>query len=582
MAVPKAPKSKSWWTFPLPAKLQRGLFGRAPRPTLLSSAPSPKPSMGIKIPHLRIWILVLSCLSQSGSWEGEDWWLQVLATTCLTLIIANILTIQFTIICMLDPEFIGGEQVASSNDSANGFRFLLLPQISLVTQPRLPATSPTHGTEAPLAASSSCSPDGIHGGPRLRWSKAVQSTIYSAFSWGSLIATLPISWLLQHYGTRRILTVIGLISALATALSPLAAYGGYVLFIGCRIAMGVCYTCLFPAIGAITTHWATLGENGLFMGMLGSATQLAPVVAMPISGALCSSRLGWPAVFYAQGALTLAAFGALSALYRNKPRKHPWILPEEIAKIDAGKPALVNREDPPIPYRAILKSVPIWAALAATLSNMCGSQMVLLFTPTYLNSVLRFDIGQVALLSTLPTLFQFFVKFLGGYVSDQLPWGDTVKVKLFNSLALFGMAVFLVFLALVPPERQYLALSMLVAAMAFLGFHSGGFFKAVTLMSMEFAPIVMGLVTLIDVLIWLVTPYVIAAAAPSDSFAEWQSIFYGCSGLLFVTGLVFILFGSGQTEAWALNAQKFSIIHANSTAAQELIDMSKEELPEPG
>lgn len=54
-----------------------------------------------------------------------------------------------------------------------------------------------------------------------------------------------------------------------------------------------------------------------------------------LAGLLCES-FGWPAVFYFQGALSLVVFTAFGALYRNQPRKHPFISPQELADIDYG------------------------------------------------------------------------------------------------------------------------------------------------------------------------------------------------------------------------------------------------------
>jgi hypothetical protein len=44
---------------------------------------------------------------------------------------------------------------------------------------------------------------------------------------------------------------------------------------------------------------------------------------MPISGLLCESPLGWPAIYYLQGTLTFLAFGFFFLLYRDSPSQHP-------------------------------------------------------------------------------------------------------------------------------------------------------------------------------------------------------------------------------------------------------------------
>jgi hypothetical protein len=44
---------------------------------------------------------------------------------------------------------------------------------------------------------------------------------------------------------------------------------------------------------------------------------------MPMAGAMCVSRLGWPAVYYVQGIVTLLAFSLFYLVYRDSPRIHP-------------------------------------------------------------------------------------------------------------------------------------------------------------------------------------------------------------------------------------------------------------------
>ena len=60
--------------------------------------------MGLVVRHFRLWILLL-------------------ATVCLTLIVANILSLQFTIICMLHPAYQAGAQpTAAPPNGSQGLR----------------------------------------------------------------------------------------------------------------------------------------------------------------------------------------------------------------------------------------------------------------------------------------------------------------------------------------------------------------------------------------------------------------------------------------------------------------------------
>lgn len=50
--------------------------------------------------------------------------------------------------------------------------------------------------------------------------------------------------------------------------------------------------------------------------------KFAALLTMPLSGELCESSLGWPAVYYIQGTLTLVLFVLFYWFYRDTPRTH--------------------------------------------------------------------------------------------------------------------------------------------------------------------------------------------------------------------------------------------------------------------
>uniref|UniRef100_A0A914RC71 Major facilitator superfamily (MFS) profile domain-containing protein n=1 Tax=Parascaris equorum TaxID=6256 RepID=A0A914RC71_PAREQ len=90
-----------------------------------------------------------------------------------------------------------------------------------------------------------------------------------------------------------------------------------------------------------------------------------------------------------------------------------------------------------LPLRRIYTSLSAWAVWIAAIGNMCSIQMVVVFAPTYLN-----------------------------------------QVRVFNSIAFIGMGSFLVALALLPNSSPLVALACLIGSATVLGFNTGGFFKS--------------------------------------------------------------------------------------------------------
>ena len=75
------------------------------------------------------------------------------------------------------------------------------------------------------------------------------------------------------------------------------------------------------------------------------------------------------------------------------------------------------------------------------------------------------------------------VKLLAGTLSDRklCNLSETAKVKIFNSIAFIGMAMFLLLLASTSYQHHLISLSSLVLATTMLGANTGGFFKSATL-----------------------------------------------------------------------------------------------------
>lgn len=89
----------------------------------------------------------------------------------------------------------------------------------------------------------------------------------------------------------------------------------------------------------------------------------------------------------------------------------------------------------------------------------------------------------------MPTLLQFFVKMTAGSYSDKnTSLSETLKVRIFNSIAFGGMATCFILLAILPMrDMPSLALFLLICSAAILGFNVGGFFKSSTLVSRQYS-----------------------------------------------------------------------------------------------
>ncbi|PRD25140.1 UNVERIFIED_CONTAM: putative transporter [Trichonephila clavipes] len=97
----------------------------------------------------------------------------------------------------------------------------------------------------------------------------------------------------------------------------------------------------FPAINSAISRWSPKVERSMISTIVYTGALLGNVVAMPISGWLCSSDFigGWPSVFYVFGSMGCIWFFFWSIFVYDTPSEHPGISKEELSYIEQNKDA---------------------------------------------------------------------------------------------------------------------------------------------------------------------------------------------------------------------------------------------------
>lgn len=103
---------------------------------------------------------------------------------------------------------------------------------------------------------------------------------------------------------------------------------------------------------------------------------------------LGESRWKWPSVFYAHAIVSTILFILFGSLYRNSPKKHPFVGTVELNKIAVGKSSLNKAQLKKIPYGPILSTVAVWAVWLAALGNFVTANIMFLYSPIYMSKVL--------------------------------------------------------------------------------------------------------------------------------------------------------------------------------------------------
>ncbi|GFY47713.1 hypothetical protein TNIN_205181 [Trichonephila inaurata madagascariensis] len=392
---------------------------------------------------------------------------------------------------------------------------------------------------------------------QFNWSPDTQSNILGSFFYGYFITQIPGGRIAEVFGGKWLFGLGVLCTSILTLLTPVAAEWGVWALIILRICEGLGEGVTFPAMHAMLGSWLPKYERSMLSTIIYSGAQIGTVISMPISGLLCDSDFlgGWPSVFYVFGALGCLWFVFWAYIVYETPEKHPRISQAELLLIQTGKAEKV--QVPPIPWRAILTSVPVYTLMITHFGQNWGFYTFLTELPTYLSSILNFNIKSDGFLSALPYLLQAIVSWIISYIADGLRQRKRFSIstirKVSNSIGFFGPAICLVGVILVGCDYIW-SVVFLTLAMGFNGCTYSGYMVTHVDMSPEFAGTLMGMTNAFATLAGFLAPKAVGKLTENnETLAQWRIVFIIAIAVYVVTGFLFIFFGSAKLQPWGTN-----------------------------
>ncbi|XP_076052951.1 sialin-like isoform X3 [Oratosquilla oratoria] len=330
--------------------------------------------------------------------------------------------------------------------------------------------------------------------PRMVLTGAQQGAVLGSFFYGYVMTQLLGGRAAEIYGTKRVLGITVFAGAIISMLTPLAYSFGYVALIINRVALGIFQGVCYPAISALSTTWIPALERPRFLSASCTANCLGIVLTMPMCGFLIET-LGWPSVFYFTGAVSLLWVALWAWLMYDKPEQHPRISPEELEYIqNATRGSNAKAKPTRIPWRSIMTSIPLAAAMVAHMSNMFGWTILVTLLPTFMKNVYGFAIRESALLSAMPFLSRFLGSNIWSWVTDYVLTKELLPVTTCRKIVTF-IGLFCAGLAIVGASfvgcNAYLAVGLLSLATFLNGAVVSGYFAAI----LEMAPNLAGTLT---------------------------------------------------------------------------------------
>lgn len=414
--------------------------------------------------------------------------------------------------------------------------------------------------------------------PEFDWSPKLQGFILSSFFYGYIITQIPGGWLAAKYGGKNLFGFGILMTALLTLVTPFAARYNVYLLTSLRMAEGLFEGVTFPCIHAIWRKWAPPLERSKLATISFSGPFAGTVIGMPLSGILAQS-FGWPWVFYVFGIFGIVWSFFWFILVTDSPGEHPKISREELNYIESSlKHDKPDRQVENVPWKSFATSIPVWAIIVAHITENWGWYTLLTQLPTYLKTILNFNLQEAGFLAALPYLVMVVVVQCAGRFGDYLRRNDMMSTtavrKTFNSIGFLSQALFMVIVGYTKDKN--LAIVGLTLAVGLGGFTWTGFPINHLDIAPRYASILFGISNCLATVPGIISPLVVGIITPNETQEEWRVVFFIAASIYLFGLLFYASFASGDKQPWADGNQYFDQVD-NKEDAELLSSVADDE-----
>ncbi|CAB3234050.1 unnamed protein product [Arctia plantaginis] len=396
------------------------------------------------------------------------------------------------------------------------------------------------------------SPIKVPGGASFNWTAEQQALILGSYFWCYPLTSLAGGMAAERWGPRYVVLVTSFVSAILTALSPLAAKLDYIALVIIRFFLGFAGGFIYPALHVLVARWAPPAEKGKFVSAMMGGT-LGTVVTWSLTGPLME-KFGWASAFYVPGVLTLVWCGFWWYLVADTPSEHPRISESEKKYISEALGDKVNNSKGLPPFRKIVTSLPFLAMIILHYGNLWGLYFIMTVGPKFVSSVLGFELSAAGVISALPYLARLFLATIFGVVGDFIlarKLMTTTFIRKFFCIFSHILPGILLVLLVYAGCSTALSVSLITMSMGFNG--------AATLTNLQnhqdlapnYAGTLYGIANCVGSTAGFFTPMITAYFTSSEnSFESWRPVFFLGASVYIVSAIFFIIFGTGNIQAW--------------------------------
>ncbi|CAD5208975.1 unnamed protein product [Bursaphelenchus xylophilus] len=385
------------------------------------------------------------------------------------------------------------------------------------------------------------------------WQLREISSMHMFFYAGTFLSVFAAHYFTLKFGAKHLISGGIVVGCVATALIPLTVYisKDYIFTSLLRLLTGIAQGFFIPCSSLLISKWFGPDERSTAMAVFTTGNQIGLAVSMFLTAELCRLDIfyGWPLAFLLYGGSGFVFLVFWMKYGADHPRQSSRITAVELAHIrDTTSPMITPTSTP---FQKLLFSPVV---LSICLSSFCQSFVMVAMTsylPEFHRSALKLNLSQNALWSASPFFVQTFSKIIFGVIADlaKKKLSPTFVAKTGNSIASFGCAVCLLAIGYVEcPTTMLILLSL---GMALTSGYVPGYFTSIVSIAPNYTAAISAYAQGFAQVASILSPIVVGFMTRESSLAEWTEVFQMLAGILILTGIVFLVFGSASIQKWA-------------------------------
>jgi MFS family permease len=241
--------------------------------------------------------------------------------------------------------------------------------------------------------------------------------LFSSFIWSYAIFLLPMGYLIDRFGAKRMAGAGIFVWSAATALTGAAT--NFANLLVARLVMGAGESTSNPVGAKVIRQWVPASERGMVSSMFNSGSYAGPAICSALLGSLIA-LFGWRMSFVISGSIGFLWLVAWLVFF-DTPEKAKWLGTAEREKIlreRESRPTNVDSASESSGFLPLLRTPTLWGLATTQGCNVYTQYLFLTWLPSYLQSSRHLSITHTGLFSAVPYATSVVLCILAGRLSD--------------------------------------------------------------------------------------------------------------------------------------------------------------------